>query len=270
MKYLTFAPDYERSDSRTIRAARFEERSLFPISAACLVANAVREALGALYGTPLQVRLFEPAIPSPDAWRAIVCDALIYRLHGIANDAMIAIRRSDAVALAAHAFGESDGGVRTLSAMERQVFDRAVAAIALGCASACGAGAEARPQAVASAAGFVTYFELQIERPLRARVGIGLIRDSQPEARGALRLDDLLDVRIEVALRVQSASMNACDIALLEPGAVVPMTEERAVRGTVLLAGTAVAVGECGVRDGRYAITIEAIRNEERGSGTAA
>ena len=262
MMHLAFSQDAQMDGARRVRTARFERRPALPVSAACLVANSVREALGGLYSTPLHVRLFEPLIPTPQAWEAIARDAMLFRISGARNDTVVIVRRADAVALATHAFGEAEREARALSPIERRVFERAVSAIASGCAAVGGGGA---CEPASSATGLVTFFELQVDRPFYARIGIGLSRDPLPEARSEMRLDDLLDVRIDLTVMAGCEPLEAGDVALLEPGALVPMTRERGFAGTIFAAGRPLASGECGVRNGRYAFAVEAVHNDERG-----
>ncbi|HEV7180557.1 MAG TPA: FliM/FliN family flagellar motor switch protein [Candidatus Baltobacteraceae bacterium] len=234
------------------------------MSAACVVANGVREVLGQLFGEPAHVRLFEPAIPSAQAWEAIAAGAALYRIRGTRADAMVVVRDNDAAALVGHVFGEAPNAGRALSGIEQSVLDRAVAAIAGSCAAVCGAAEEpVRLESSAGLHGFITFFELQFERPLRARIGIALSRDPAPEARGGLRIDDLLDLKIEAAVRVACADLQAAQLLALEPGAIVPITCEKVLRGNVLLAGRPLHDGECGVRDGRFALAVD-VQYDER------
>ena len=109
---------------KRVRRTHFEERSSLPTSAACVVANGVRETLTSLIGAPIAMRLFEPAIPSPRAWGAIVCDAALYRVRGNVADAAVVLRASQACALAAAIFGEPSPEQpprRELSPLENEV-----------------------------------------------------------------------------------------------------------------------------------------------------
>ena len=134
MKWLAFSAARSRDRSafpKAVRAARFETRSMLPISAACVVANGVRETLSSLLRVSVGVRLFEPSIPSPQAWPAILERARLYRLRGHVADAAIVLRPVDAAALAAALFGESHpAGARDLSPIECDVIDRMVSTIA--------------------------------------------------------------------------------------------------------------------------------------------
>ncbi|MDP9110477.1 MAG: FliM/FliN family flagellar motor C-terminal domain-containing protein [Candidatus Eremiobacteraeota bacterium] len=263
---MTFAPQWTLAGSRRVRETRFDVRSLLPLNAACLVANSVREGLATLYGSPVHLRLLEPALPTGDAWAVVARDAFVYSIKGSRNGAAIVIRPQDAVALAAHAFGEAESEARPLSVMETRVLERAVLAIANACAAVCGAyGDSPALEAIGVLDGFATYFELQTERPVRARIGIALSRDPQPVAQAGVRLEDLLDLDVELAVRIEGSDVPAGDLAMLEPGALVPITKERALCGTVFLAGRPLASGECGVRDGRFALAIVHPQKVERG-----
>lgn len=258
MKCLAFSPASAYAGKKRIRSARFEERSMLPVSAACVVANGVREKLGQLYGTPLNVRLFEPVIPSPHGWAAISDGASLFRIRGSAFDTMIVLRPSDAAALVDVAFGEAAKGARSLSTIERSVLDRTVQAIATMCAPILGtANAVPAIEPAYTLAGFVTYVELEIDRPSRARIGIALSRDPEAGAQPQLLPESLLDASVEVAIRSEPSFAGISALAALEPGAIVPITKNKVLRATVLVAGTPVAAGECGVRKGRFAIAID-------------
>jgi flagellar motor switch protein FliM len=270
MKCLSFVRSSTSAGGRRVREATFEERSLLPTTAACLVANGVRETLSSLLGTTVQVRLFEPVIPSPDGWHAITRDALLYRLRGPAADAAIVLRPDDAVAFASAAFGETASEGRPLSTIERSVLDRTICAIAGAFSPVCGIRGESpAPEGVAGISGFVTYFELQIDRPGSARLGVALSREPQSQPQNAVSLDSLLGLGLELEVRFDSGSLSMADLADLEPGAILPMTQGAAFSGTLYLAGRPVARGECGVRRDRYAIAINEYIEHERSHQSA-
>ena len=125
--------------SKHVRKPVFRPRSALPSSAACIVANGVRETLTSIFSSPVEMRVFEPSIPAPPAWPAIVKDAVLYRVRGSIADAAIVLRSADALSLVAALFGE--GSVhrgRELSPIERDVLDRTVNAIAAHLVSVCG------------------------------------------------------------------------------------------------------------------------------------
>jgi flagellar motor switch protein FliM len=224
-----------------------------------MVGNGIRETLAALLGTAVSVRLVEPAVPSPGAWSAIVRDALMYRTRGSVADAAIVLRPADAAALAAAVFGERRNASeprRELSPLERDVVDRAAAAIAVALPAVCGTRDRETAERVEAIAGFSTYFEIVVDAPIDARIGIAVSRDPAPEPRGRLTLEELAGVTLAPAVTLDAAAMNASSLARLARGTVVPLVRSGALRGTLTVEGRALASGTCGVRRGRYAFTV--------------
>jgi hypothetical protein len=246
---------------RRVREARFEERSALPVSAACLASSGVRETLASLLGVAVSVRLLEPVIPSPEAWATIARGATLYRLRGTVADAAIVLRPRDAAAIAGAAFGEgpvASPSERELSPLERDVLDRTVAAMAGTLHAVCGTRERETLERVATIRGFVTYFEIAIEAPTQARIGIALSRDPAPEPHGTLTIDDLADLALVPNVAVEVARIPAGALGELVPGAVVPMAASAGLRGELRLGGRVLARGTCGIRDGRYALSIGA------------
>ncbi len=264
MKSLGFAPASGNSldSGNLVREARFERRSSLPASAACVVANGIRETLSALLGTPVTLRLFEPVIPDPRAWDAIARNATVYRVRGSVADAAIVLRTPDAIALASAVFGEpAASGARPLSPIERDVVDRTATAIAGNLIAVCGA-REGRPiERVSGIDGFVTFFEMSMERPAEARIGIALSRDPAPEPRGGLELAHLADVRVAAVAAIDLGSSPAAAVGGIAVGTMLPIRSDEVRRCTLASAGRRLARGVCGVRNGRYAIAVEAIRD---------
>ncbi len=182
---------------RRVRPMVFETRTAFPVSAACVVANGVRETLCALLQSTVELRLFEPTVPSKNGWRAIVDGARLYRVAGTRANAAIVIRPAACIALATAAFGETGSGARPLSSVETTVLDRIVNAVAANFAAVCGARPEGVvPQPVTDIDGFLTYFELALERPVPASIGVAVQTYAQrrtqrrPPCRGFARRRD--------------------------------------------------------------------------------
>lgn len=261
MKTLTFAPANASLDGGRVRAARFETRSGLPVSAACMVASGVRETLSALFGTPIATRLLEPTIPSAHAWPVIAGEAILYRLRGSVADAAIVLRPADAAALAAAAFGEREAVPETprpLSRLERDVLDRAANAIAGALPAVCGAREHEALERAETIGGFATYFEILLERPVEARIGIALSRDPSPEPHGRVAIDDLAAVTLTCAATLDLSAISAGTLSALAPGAIVPAPRAGGLRGR-LRAGEATLVrGTFGARDGRYALLVDA------------
>ena len=241
---------------------RFEPRSSLPTTAVCMVANGVRETLSSLLGTPAAMSICEPIIPRPHAWSAIVREALLYRVRGSVADAALVLRAVDAIAIAAAAFGEpkEDPPARALSAIEREVIDRTANAIAANLSAICGAREGHCVERVASIGGFVTYFELLLEEPASARIGIALSRDPAPEPRSRVALGHLAPVRISAAGEIDLGTVDARMAASLAPGAIVPLRPTDMQRCMLTAFGKRLARGHCGVRNGRYALTVDSGR----------
>lgn len=238
---------------------QFAERSCLPLSAACLVAGSVRERLAALLGVPVALCVLEPEIPDPQAWEVIGQSAHVYRVRGNVADAALILRDRDAKAVAAAAFGETPdlrGAEVRLSPLERDVLDRVAAALIGTLVSLCG---EQRELVASSAStrDFVSYLELLIDEPVAARLGIALSRDLVPEAVSAVTPSDLADLPLEASVVISLEELTARRLAELAPGDVVPITRPSALRGSLRIGGRTLAVGTCGVRDGRYALEIE-------------
>jgi hypothetical protein len=256
VKTLGFSRDSRWNGGRRIRALTFEERSMLPVSAACVIASGVRETLGSLFGEAVTLKLYAPAIPPPSAWSAILRDATVYRVRGATIDAAIIMRPPDACTLAGAAFGEHDARALSLSALERTVLERIVRAIATHFAPVCGPAGELTVDVQAAVRAMCTFFELQIVRPVRARIGIALSRDPLPESNPGVVVDDLLDLDVELVVRVDVGTHPAASVAALEPGSILPIPQG-ALRGTLLVAGRPVAAGECGVHGQCYALAID-------------
>src|SRR5579872_5050025 len=121
MKVLGFERSGCMVTGHRVRASRFETRSLLPVSAACLVANAARQTLSELFGAAVSLRLLEPVLPDGDAWACICDGALMYAVRGERCDGAFVLRRNDAVALAGAALGERVECSRALSVIENEL-----------------------------------------------------------------------------------------------------------------------------------------------------
>jgi flagellar motor switch/type III secretory pathway protein FliN len=247
------------ASTKTIRPICFQRRSALPVSAACVVANSIRETLGALLATPVSLRLLEPVIPSPQAWKAICAGAQLFSVRGSACDAAFVLRPADATALAAAAFGEEAGGARSLSAVEQEVLLRALRGIAGSLAAVCGR--DVTPlERILDIRGYTTYFELLVEQPAALRIGVALSRDPAVRAGTTLRIEDLGRVEIEVSAQFAAGTLSAAAFLGLRPGTVVPMNTRVGEPGLLKAGGAVIARGECGARGERHAIVLTAVR----------
>ncbi|MDP9016727.1 MAG: FliM/FliN family flagellar motor C-terminal domain-containing protein [Candidatus Eremiobacteraeota bacterium] len=253
---LTFNRAVEIHAGRRLRTALFERRPSLPVSAACVVANGVREALRMALGGGVGVRLLEPVIPNPQAWALITADARLYRVRGPLSDGAMIIRPADGLALVSAFFGERLGGRRELSAIEEEVLGRAVRSIAATLAPVCGAADQLRVERISEQSGFLTYFELLIEGPVDARIGIALARDPAPAPQACLRIDALLEVELEITAEFAAGSIEAGELLALKPDTTLRMETKVGAPATLKLAGRIVASGECGALGERNAFVV--------------
>ena len=249
MKHLVFP----HNDGASIRRAALEERSLLPVSAACLAANGIRERLTTLCGAPVELRLLPPSLPQGTAWEAILRDARLYPVHGTLCDAAIVLRPYDAEALSALLFGElrSERSGRALSPLESEVARRAAGALSAALVVVCG---ETKENTQTNCTGFATYFELQLIEPVELRIGVALSREPDMLAAPSLRLDELHDVTFDGSVEVGLGQRSAHEVAALTAGDTLTSCESA---GSLRVNGRAVARGACGVRGARYAIAVE-------------
>jgi len=266
MRLLSFSESAEAqatASKKRLRRAQFSARSSLPISAACVVANGARETLSALFGCAVVLRLLEPSIPSPQGWEAIARDARLYRVRGNVADAAIVLRPLEAAALVAALFGETRSSTTppcALSPIECDVLERLVGAIAANLGALCGA-REAHPvERAGDIRGFVTYFELLIEDPIPARIGIALSRDPSPEPRGSVDAARIAGVKIAARASLDLGTVEAAVITGLGIGIVIPLVPAALQRCRLTASGRAIARGSCGVRNGRYAFSVEAVQ----------
>lgn len=265
MKCLGFdaLPDsgFGTSGDKRVRAAKFHARSGLPISAGCVVANGVRETLSSLLGAPVGMRLLEPCIPSPQSWHTLLRDARIYRVRGAVADAAVVLRAGDASALAAMLFGEAQIAQpqeRRLSPLECDVLDRLVNAFAANLGAVCGARESHSTERVGAITGFATYFELLVTDPLAARIGIALSRDPSPECGAALDIARLSGIRVTVSASLDLGNTSVAAVARLAPGDVLDVSLADLRRCALLAGARGILRGVCGVRNGRYAVAVDA------------
>lgn len=247
MKHLAFASDGE------VRAAQFLERSLLPVSAACVVANGVSERLSGACGSHVQLRLWPPAIPDPSAWTTLFAGAERFVVRGSRADAAFVLRPPDALALAALLFGDTpEGAPRALSRLEREVTRRAVAALVPALAPVCG---ETRLDAAEAAIAPVTYFELCVVAPVACTIGVALAREPEEGVTRTVPQDAVRRASVVMTAEIVLRSLPAREIADLRAGAMLAIADFSAV---LRVNGDDYARGHCGVRDGRFAVRVGA------------
>ncbi len=256
MRFLAFENALPDERESGVRRAVFERRSSLPVSAACVVANGVREALCSLLKTPVTLRLLEPLVPDPDAWAAISADAYLYAVRGSVNDAALVLRPADALAFAAAAFGEQPAGDRPLSRLEGEVTVRALRALAGSLAAVCGPNPTA-PEPIDSIGGFTTYFEMLVEQPAPLRIGVAVARDPAAAPSGRLAPENLADVLVELTVDVLHGTILASALLDLRPGVILPMNTRIGEPGLLKLGASVIGRGECGAVGEHHAIRLQ-------------
>ena len=244
-----------------IRRVTFGARSALPTSAACVVANGIREALASLLGAAVEVGISEPVIPGESAWVHILHDATVYRVAGAVADAAIVLRCNDAFALIGALFGEPVHAQtrRELSPIENDVLDHTARAMASHLGALCGARDTNAVERMQSLGRFSTYFEILIESPLTARIGIALARDPQFPPQLRLEIAHLAAVALRVRATMRLGALRAGEAAALRSGAYVSLSADSMQRCTLYAGGRLLMRGSCGVRNGHYAVTIAAV-----------
>lgn len=247
--------------NKRVRRMIFGSRSALPTSAACVVANGIRETLASLLGSPVEVALSEPAIPDASAWLHIVSDAMLYRVAGGVADAAVVLRSNDALALAAALFGEPAHPpmARELSPIEKDVLDRTVRAMASHLSAVCGTRDMNAVERIGTLERFSTYFEIFIESPLYARVGIALSRDPQTAPHERFDIAHLAEVPLRIRATMELGALSGGEAAALRSGAHLWIGAGSMQRCALRVADRLLVRGSCGVRDGRYAITVSSI-----------
>jgi len=245
VRYLVF-PGRDR-----IRRGAFVERSLLPVSAACVVANAIRECLATLSRSDVDLRLWPPAVPSGDGWDAILRGASVYVVRGTLADAALVLRPRDANALAAWLFGEpvAPEGDRALSPLESEITRRAVAAIAPTLSPVCG---ETRLEG-RSGIDAVTYFELHVVTPVECCIGIALSREPASALAKRLERDVLKNAAIVASVELSLPPLSAERVAMLRAGDVI---DAGGSAGLLRANGVPYARGGSGVAGERFAMRV--------------
>jgi flagellar motor switch/type III secretory pathway protein FliN len=257
MKVLGFARRSCMVNQRRIRPSLFEFRSALPVSAACLVANAARQTLSDLFGAPVLLKLLEPVLPDGAGWSSIGTDALVFVVRGEQSDAAIVLRANDALALACAALGERAEGLRGLSSIESELTARIAGALRGSLVPVSGACDSRQIERSRTLEGFVTYFELILEEPVRARIGIALSREPHSQVVPAIRPVDLHDVDIRLTVEIAHGFLPAASIVSLRTGQVFKLDSALEDPARLLAGGATLVRGQCGNWGARRALAIQ-------------
>jgi len=269
---LNFDTPLPCADGRIVRRASFVPRSTLPISAACLVANGVRETLSRLLGRELDVDLIEPAMPPSNERRMLLDQAAILRVRGRLCDGFVIVRPADQRRIVALAFGEEERSeTGPLSDIERATIERVLAALVPLCNTLCGTlGPVSRESSERAAGDLVTYFEIRTTGAIQLTVGFALTHDPAEEIAARITLDDLADVELEASVELGTGTLGVPAFSRLAAGATVTLDTALGARGTLRFGNVKFARGTCGVSDGRSAIELESeVRARHDAQGAA-
>ncbi|GAC1302829.1 MAG: hypothetical protein NVSMB19_12400 [Vulcanimicrobiaceae bacterium] len=257
---LRFNAPAPAGDGRIVRQAAFAPRSTLPITAACLVANGVRETLSRLLASEIDVDLIEPAMPRAAERRTLLDGATIVRVRGRLGDGFVIVRPTDLRRIVALAFGESERSeTDPLSDIERATIERVVLALVPLCNTLCGTlGPVARESSDRASCDLVTYFEVRTTGATPVAIGFALTHDPPEEITERLTLDDLAEVEIEGVVELATGALGVPAFSRLAGGATLALDTALGGHGTLRFGGIAFARGTCGVSDGRSAISLEA------------
>jgi flagellar motor switch/type III secretory pathway protein FliN len=243
-----------------VREARFVPRASIPLSAACLVAGRLREALREVLGDPCDVVIGEPQSVDDAAWSALTRDARCYLTRGRQTDVVLVITEHEGAALVRHAFGEpADTTAGAPSALETLALERLAARCSSSWDPLCAERRDvSQPLARANIPRCVTFFDVRLRAPLAASLGVGIVRDLPDAGPGEPFAPHLLArVPLEVRAELGRGTLDAGTLARLEPGDVVRLRTKVGSTATLKIGKTPLAVGACGFVGTRPAFRVD-------------
>lgn len=259
MIVLAFDAEPVPRGGKHVRYARFVRRSALPVSAACLVANSLRERLASMLATEVSLRLLEPQVPDAPAWCAIARDALIFSVGGAPCGAAFVLRPYDALAVASSIFGERVSDTRKLSGLESGVLDRAIEALVNTLAPVCGARAMLLRAGTPDISAYASYFEVLLEKPVSARIGVAVSRDPDRPRHDCLRPGDLLDVRLPLRVEFGACAVDPAAVLELRAGFKIRLQTRAGDAATLRVHGRRVAQGDAGAYRGAAALLVRGV-----------
>ncbi len=251
MNVLTFESRGVREGGRTIRSARFQTRAHLPLPAATLVANGVREKLAELLHTEVLLRLGEPCVPSMQAWPALLADALLLWVRGSHGEAVLILRGRDARSWIGATFGGDIAVSDAVSPLETRVLERLLVMLADTLAPIVGPRYTTHMLQATGNERYAAYFELLVQAPMEAAIGVAIPRDPLPPVVGCLQASALDAVELEVVAELRCRDRSAGELSSLAVGDVLGIQD---LTASVKTQGTVLGHGECGISAGRFAV----------------
>ncbi len=254
MNVLAFESRAVRVGRHVVRSVRFETRAHLPLPAATLVANAMREKLRELLRADVILRLREPCVPPLQAWSTLLADARMISVRGSGGDAVLVLRGCDTRAWIGATFGGDIASSDGLSQIETRVLERLMVALAGTLAPIVGPRYTTQAIGATGNERYAAYFELLVQAPVEAGIGVAIPCDPPPPVIGCLRAEALDAIELEVVAEVRCRDQSAGQLADLAVGDVLRIEDMKASLKTQ---GTVLGHGECGVSAGRFAVSCE-------------
>lgn len=240
------------------RRARFEPSTNVRLATVCAVANVARDQLSRMLDHELIVDVFEPVVVPLEAQPALFSKALVFLAQGRRNNLLVVMRERDARRIASFAFREESAGGSALSLTEERVLERIAREIAVTAAPLCGElSAFSRAGSSADRYECATYFELRFGSPVDAVIGLALAKDPAHPTEACVAPAALANVAIEARAVLARSTLTAGELAALQIGSVVPLETSLDEAATLSVGGTVVARGRCGIRNRRYAFSVD-------------
>jgi flagellar motor switch/type III secretory pathway protein FliN len=253
---------FGRPDTRGVRSARFVPRTSIPVSAACLVANGLRETLRELLGERCELTIGEPAAIGPDAWATLSREALCFLTYGRQTDIVLVVSNDHARTLVLRAFGEGEVfGAPALSALELQAVERIAARCASAfdplCAERRGTSQRVSAPALPTC---VAYFDVRLQTPIAIEIGVGIVRElPDPGPAGRFPASHLACVPVDVRAEFASGTIDIATLLGLERGDIINLETQVGAAAALKIGDRYFASGSGGVSGGRYSFEVHTV-----------
>ncbi len=240
-------------------------RAGISLDAACSVANGLRDALQSAFGERCDVAVGDPVVLEASAWRSLAANALAFILPGRATDVVFVLPHRDARGLIAAAFREEPAAYdATWTALEagavQRIIARAAPACDLLCGERCGPVRAIDPALLTPC---IDFFDVRVSAPIHVTIGVGILREiaARPVTAPVPRVS-LAAIPLELRVVLGYGTIPASRFLELRAGDVVRLDTKVAGDAELNLAGQSIALGTCGVVDGRAAFDV---RSAKRG-----
>ncbi len=248
---------------RRVRRVRFVPCASLPLDAACAIASGLHDALQSTLGAACAVTMGEPVALAATSWRSLAAQSLAFVLPGRDTDIVFVLARRDARALIAAAFGEELAPHdASWTELEAGAVERIVTRAAPACEPVCGERrGPVRTVDAAQLAPCADFFDLRVAAPVRLTIGVGITRAIAPPAPiRTLAPLTLGAIPLETRVVLGRGVIVASRLLELRIGEIVPLHTKVAGEAELNVAGHGIALGSCGVLNGRAAFDVQSTR----------